>query len=70
MERRIAGRWNALPSTVVIQFVFRVIAAYVVRTAIRAAPLKIRWRQVNRVNPSGVTILVEIILKEPNGLPD
>ena len=69
MERRIAGRWNALLSTVVIQFVFRVIAAYVVQTVIRAAPLKIH-RQVNRVNPLGVTISVEIILREPNGLPD
>jgi hypothetical protein len=71
MERRIVGRWNVLPSTVVIQFVFRVIAVYVVQIVIRAAPLKNRWPQINRVvKLLVVIILVEIILREPNGLPD
>lgn len=71
MERRIVGRWNVLPSTVVIQFVFRVIAVYVVQIVIRAALLKNRWPQINRVvKLLVVIILVEIILREPNGLPD
>ena len=70
MERRIAGQWNAPPSTVVTQFVFRVIVAYVVQIVILAAPLRNRWRQVSRPNPLVVTIMVEIILKAPNGLPD
>ena len=37
MARRIAGQWNARQFTVVIQSVFRVIAACAVLKTIRAA---------------------------------
>lgn len=41
-ERQTAGRWNARPSIVVIRSVFLATAVYVVRTVIRAVPLKNR----------------------------